>query len=300
MSLSRGDEPGSRDAGVWLLLAPYLVGLLVLFVIPGAATLGLAAFDYDLVRPPVFAGLDNFAELAADPVFAIVVRNTVAFVAVAVPMRLLAATALALTLHRSALRGGRLYRLAIFLPSVVPEVALAIAWLWILNPLFGPLNGMLAALGLGPVAWLTDPGATQAAIVLMSLLTIGEAFVIALAARRAIPSELHDMAVVDGGSPFAVVRSVTLPLMLPVLLLAALRDVVLAVQATYVPSLVVTDGGPPPYATTYGPLFVYEQAFEYLRYGHAAAATAIFVGLSCVVVALQLGVLRRWRRWAWA
>ena len=284
---------------MWLLLAPYAAGLVLLVVIPGIATLGLAAFEYDLVRPPSFAGLENFAGLASDPVFAIVVRNTVAFVAIAVPLRLVAATALALLLHRSAMRGGGLYRLAIFVPSIVPEAAFAIAWLWILNPLYGPLNGFLEGFGAGPVAWLTDPGTTQAAIVLMSLLTIGEAFVIAVAARRAVPRDLHDMAVVDGASSVAVIRNVTIPLMAPVLLLVALRDVVLAVQATYVPSLVVTDGGPPPYATTYGPLFVYEQAFEYLRYGYAAAATAIFIGVTCLLVALQIAVLRRWRHWAW-
>jgi multiple sugar transport system permease protein len=279
---------------------PYVVGLALLVGLPAALTVGLALFDYDLIQPPAFAGFDNVAALVGDDVFGIVARNSIIFVVVAVPLRLLVAVGLALLLHRGSLRGGGVYRLAIFLPVVVPETAFAIAWLWLLNPLYGPINTVVTGAGLGPVGWLTDPGSTQAAIVLMSCFTIGEAFVVAIAARRAIPAELHDMAVVDGASAAALLRHVTLPLMSPILLLLALRDAVLALQATFVPTLVITHGGPPPYATTFWPLFVYDQAFEYLRYGYAAAATAIFIAITCVIVVLQVRILRRWRHWAWA
>ena len=198
------------------------------------------------------------------------------------------------------MRGGSAYRVSVFLPIVVPEAALAIAWLWIFNPLHGPLNAGLTTLGVAPVAWLTDPGSTQWAMVLMSAFTIGEAFVIAVAARRSIPPDLYDMAVVDGATSPGLLRYVTLPLMLPILVLLVLRDVVVALQATFVPSLVITGGGPPPYATTYGPFFVYQQAFEYLRYGYAAAATVFFLIVTGVIVLLQVRLLRRWRHWAWA
>ena len=291
---------GREISGLWLLTLPYLVGLSALVVVPAVVTLILATFRFDLIQPPSFVGLDNFGSLLADDVFGIAVRNSILFLALAVPIRLVAVVGLALLLHRSSMRGGAVYRLAVFLPVVIPEVALAIAWLWILNPLFGPLNSILTGLGLAPVAWLTDPGAAQAAMVLISCFTIGEAFVIAVAARRSIPADLYDMAVVDGASSPALVRFVTLPMMLPVLLLLVLRDVVLVLQATLVPSLIVTGGGPPPYATTYGPLFIYQQAFEYLRYGYAAAATAVFLIVTIVIVLLQVRVLRRWGHWAWA
>jgi multiple sugar transport system permease protein len=287
-------------SGLWLLIFPYLVGLTALVVVPAALTLILAAFRYDLIQPPSFVGLGNLRALLADDIFGIAVRNSILFLAFAVPIRLVAVVGLALLLHRSTMRGGAVYRLAVFLPVVIPEVALAIAWLWILNPLFGPLNSILTGLGFVPVAWLTDPGAAQAAMVLICCFTIGEAFVIAVAARRSIPADLYDMAVVDGASSPALVRFVTLPMMLPVLLLLVLRDVVLVLQATLVPSLVVTGGGPPPYATTYGPLFIYQQAFEYLRYGYAAAATAVFLVVTILIVLLQVRVLRRWGHWAWA
>ena len=290
----------AETSGLVLLILPFLVGMAALVVVPAVVTLGLSTFRYDLIQPPSFVGLDNFRALLADDIFGIAVRNSILFLAFAVPIRLIAVVGLALLLHRSSMRGGALYRLAIFLPVVIPEVALAIAWLWILNPLFGPLNSILTGLGVAPVAWLTDPGAAQAAMLLIACFTIGEAFVIAVAARRSIPADLYDMAVVDGASSPALVRFVTLPLMLPVLVLLVLRDAVLVLQATLVPSLIVTGGGPPPYATTYGPLFIYEQAFEYLRYGYAAAATALFLGVTIVIVLLQVRVLRRWGHWTWA
>ena len=291
---------GRETSGLWLLILPYLLGLTALVVVPAVVTLVLAAFRYDLIQPPSFVGLDNVGRLLEDDIFGIAVRNSMVFLAFAIPIRLVAVVGLALLLHRSSMRVGAVYRLAVFIPVVIPEVALAIAWLWILNPLFGPLNSILTGLGLAPVAWLTDPGAAQAAMVLISCFTIGEAFVIAVAARRSIPADLYDMAVVDGASSPALVRFVTLPMMLPVLLLLVLRDVVLVLQATLVPSLIVTGGGPPPYATTYGPLFIYQQAFEYLRYGYAAAATALFLVVTVVIVLLQVRVLRRWGHWAWA
>jgi multiple sugar transport system permease protein len=291
---------GGETAGLLLLLLPYLVGIGALVVLPALLTLGLSTFEYDLIRPPNFIGFENFAGLLDDDVFRTVLRNSLLFLAIAVPLRLIAVVGLALLLHRTSMRGGSAYRAAVFLPVVVPEVAFAIAWLWILNPLTGPITVILSGLGLGHVPWLTDPGAAGAGMVLISLFMIGEAFVIAIAARRSIPPDLYDMAVVDGASSSALFRSITLPLMLPVLVLLLMRDSVLAMQVTFVPTLVITDGGPPPYATTYGPLFIYQQAFEYLRYGYAAAATAVFLALTGLVVLLQVQVLRRWGQWAWA
>jgi multiple sugar transport system permease protein len=109
---------------------------------------------------------------------------------------LLVVVALALALHPPSMRGGATYRMAVFLPVVIPEAAFAIAWLWILNPVYGPMNALLSAIGLGPVAWLTDRGAAQGAMVLISLFTIGEAFVVLLAA----------LALVSGGERLRVRR----------------------------------------------------------------------------------------------
>ena len=102
-------------------------------------------------------------------------------------------------------------------------------------------------------------------------------------------------AALEDATAWDVFRRVTLPLMAPVLALLVLRDTMLSLQFSFVPALVVTDGGPPPYATTYLPLFVYTNAFEYLRYGYAAAATLVMFVITAAIVFAQWQILRRWR-----
>jgi multiple sugar transport system permease protein len=210
-------------------------------------------------------------------------------------LRLVGALGLALLLHKR-FRGVGIYRTGAYLPTIVPDVASALLWLWILNPLYGPLNLFLGLFGDFTPAWLTNPASAQAAIVLMSLFQIGEGFVVALATRQEIPRELYEMAAIEGSWHLDVFRRVTLPMMAPTLLLLLFRDTVLSLQATFVPALIVTDGGPPPYATTYLPLFVYRNAFEYLRYGYAAAATLVMFLVTAMIVLVQARIVRRWRR----
>lgn len=277
-----------------IMLVPYVIGLAVLVALPAAITFGLALTEYDLVRAPRFAGLDNFYELWDDTVFWTAVRNSLMFILFAVPLRLIGAVALALLLHRR-FRGVAGYRTAGYLPSVVPDVAFALLWLWILNPLYGPLNLALGAAGGPTPSWLTDARAAQWAVIIMSLFTIGEGFVVAMATRQGIAGELYELGAVEGASPLHMLWRVTLPLMAPTLLLLLCRDTIFSFQANFVPALLVTGGGPE-YATTYLPLFIYRNGFEYLRYGYAAAATILMFLITALIVYLQYRIVKRWRR----
>jgi multiple sugar transport system permease protein len=239
-----------------------------------------------------------------DDVFSIALMNSLVFAAIAVPLRLAAALALALLLHRRA-RGVGAQRSATVLPTVIPDVAYGLIWLWLFNPIYGPINAFLriggdtpdtTAWGVLPPQWLTHPNDARAAIIVMSLFTIGEGFVVLLVTRQGLPSELYDLAALEDATAWSIFRRITLPLMAPVLLLLLARDTIFSLQATFVPALIVTDGGPPPYATTYVPLFVYRNAFEYLRYGYAAAATLTMFALTALIVLAQWRIVRRWRR----
>jgi multiple sugar transport system permease protein len=277
-----------------LMLAPYLFGIAVLTALPAIVTFALALFEYDLIRTPRFVAVDNFRDLADDEVFRISLRNSLMFIAYAVPLRLAGALALALLLHRR-FRGVAAYRTSAYLPSVVPDVAYALLWLWIFNPLYGPLNLVLQELGGWRPQWLTDPLHAQWAIIVMSLFLIGEGFLVALATRQSLPRDLYELAELESAKPWYVFGRVTLPLMAPTLLLLLFRDTIFSFQATFVPALIVTEGGPPQYATTYLPLFVYQNAFEYLRYGYAAAATLVMFAVTAAIVFLQYRIVRRWR-----
>jgi len=286
-----------------LMLAPYALGLVALVLLPAAVTLALAFTDYDLIRPPAWTGLGNLRMLADDPVFRIALTNSLGFAVVAVPLRLLVALGLALLLHRrTALVGAA--RTTAALPTAVPEIAYGLLWLWLFNPLYGPINQALrlgggnglTVLGRTPPQWLTDAVDARAAIVVMSVFTVGEAFIILLAARRSLPSQVYELAAIEDATAWDVFRRVTLPLLAPVLGLLLLRDMVASLSVSFVPALVVTDGGPPPYATTYLSLFVYRNAFEYLRYGYAAAATLVMLALTAAAVTVQWRLVRRAQR----
>ena len=280
--------------GIVTLLAPYVTGITLLIVVPAVITFVLSFYTYDLIRPAEFNGVGNFGDLLRDDVFRISVRNSLVYVLFAVPLRLIGAMVLALLLHKR-FRGSGAYRTAAYLPTVVPDVAYALLWLWILNPLYGPLNLFLGLFGDFTPAWLTNPAAAQAGIIIMSLFQIGEGFIVAMATRQSIPGELYELASIEGSGAWNSFRRITLPLMAPTLLLLLFRDTIFSFQANFVPAVIVTGGGPPPYATTYLPLFIYRNAFEYLRYGYAAAATLAMFVITGVIVFLQWRIVKRWR-----
>ena len=277
-----------------LMLAPYVIGALLLFIAPAAYSLALALTDADLLTPSRFIGLANFEELAFDDdIFPGVLWRSALFVAIAVPLRLAVATGLALLLHARA-RGARTGRTFAFLPSVVPDAAWAMIWLFLLNPIYGPVNWLLGLVGIAPVSWFSDGNAAFVAIVLMMAFTVGEAFIVALAARQELPEELYSVARLEGAGVWFVLRTVTLPLMAPVLALLATRDVAVSLQATFTATYLLTDGGPDR-ATLFLPIYSFDMGFELLRYGYASAMMLLgFLGCLAIGV-LQWRLIRRWR-----
>lgn len=270
------------------LASPYLLGLVLLVVLPAGAATVLAFTEFSGVQPPRFNGLDNIRRLVADRALWRSFGNTAIYIVVAVPLRLAAATAFALLLQQRS-RTAAVARPVAYLPTVVPDVAYALLWLWLLNPLYGPLAALFGTAGI-----LTEPWGARLALPAIAAFQIGEAFVVALAARRSISPSLYEAAAVDGASPWFTFSRLTLRLMAPVLALLALRDVILSLQVNFVPALLMTEGGPR-YATTYVPLYVYQTAFRYFRLGYASTIALTMFLLTVAVVLVQYRIARRWR-----
>ena len=142
-----------RRASGGVLAAPYLVGLVILIAVPTVAAIGLAFTEFSGIEAPRWSGFDNIRRLFGDEGFLRALGNSLIYILIAVPVRLAVAVAFALLLERRS-RGVGAARAIAFLPSVVPDVAYALLWLWLLNPLYGPLS--LALGGLSP-EFLTDP-----------------------------------------------------------------------------------------------------------------------------------------------
>jgi multiple sugar transport system permease protein len=274
------------------MLLPYLLGTLLLVALPALMSAGLAFTSYDALSPPVFVGFANFRLLAADPMVTTAFANSFVFILLAVPLRILGALALALLLFRPR-RGVGGYRAAVYVPTVIPDVAYALIWLWIFNPLFGPVNVALDALGLPMPAWLAEAETARYPFVVMSLFQIGEGFVVLLAALRGLPRETFDAGAVDGAGRWAAFRYLTLPLMLPWLVLLTFRDVILSFQYTFTPSFVMT-GGDPYYSTLFLPLLTYEEAFDRFRFGPGSALMLlVFLASAAIIAAVYLLFRRR-------
>ncbi len=283
----------TRHRGALLLLATYLIGGALLVVLPAALTFALSLTEYDLLTSPRFTGLENFGELLDDRILRTALLNSLLFLALAVPLRLAAAVGMALLLHRRA-RGRAAQRTAVYLPTVVPDVAFALLFLFLLNPVYGPVNALLGGLGLPQPEWLSTPAGAMASVVIVAAFTVGEGFVVALATRQELPEELYDLARLEGSGTRHTLRRVTLPLMRPTLALLAFRDTAFALQVSFVPALIVTGTGPDR-ATLFLPQFIYGAAFEELRYGYAAAVTLTLFALTALIVAAQARVLRAGR-----
>ena len=292
----RSRRPGGGVARyritLYLLLTPYLTGIAVLVVLPVALSFGLAFTAYDGLSAPEWNGLANFRELLRDQLFGIAVRNSLAFVALTVPLRVVIALSLALLLNRPR-RGVGLYRVAVYVPSVVPSVAYALIWLWIFNPRYGPLNLVLGSLGLPTPAWLVDSATALPAIAFTALFQIGEGFVVLLAGLKAIPEDCYHASALDGAGRAATLRYITLPLLAPWLLLLTIRDIIVSAQSTFTPGLLMTGGGPY-YATLFVPLLMYETAFDRFRFGQGAAMTVLLLGVVGALILLTYRAVGGW------
>jgi multiple sugar transport system permease protein len=274
------------------LLTPYLLGTLVLVAVPAGLSLVLSFTYFDGTAPPFWIGLQNFREIASDPLLWISLGNSLYFIILAVPLRVLGALLLALLLNRPR-RGTGVYRAAVYLPTVVPDIAYALIWLWVLNPFYGPLNKALALFGLDGPAWLVNPDTARLAFVMMALFQIGEGFVIMLAGLKGIPGEYYEAAEIDGGNWRQLFRYITLPFLTPWLVLLTFRDLILSFQYTFTPSVIMT-GGDPYYATLFLPLLIFEEAFDRFRFGPGSAMMLLMFLVTLGLLWLLYRLFKGW------
>lgn len=285
---------GRYERGARLLGAPFLVGAVLLVLGPAVVTLGYAFTTYDGLSPATFNGLGTFRDVLADPELHNALRSTAVFLVLAVPLRVLGGLLLALLADGKGRAAGAT-RVAVFAPSVIPDPATALIWLWVINPFYGPLGALLRLGGQTPGPVLLDPWGARLTIVALSVFALGEGFLVTLAARRELPDELYDAARVEGARPLMRFRRITLPLLAPVLLLLAARDVLMSMQNALVPTLLLTRGGPLD-ATKTLPLLVYERGFREGELAEGAALAVLTLALGVAAFAAAWGALRLLRR----
>jgi len=278
-----------------LLLMPAAALLTAVVVLPALRVVELSVTRTELAEGVVlrFAGALPYLRLWDDSRFWEAIRNTAVFTSASVALETALGISFALALDQR-FRGRRFVRAGMLLPWALPTAVMALAWAWIFNDAFGVANDILVRLGVleRPVAWLGVPATAMAALVLADVWkTTPFVALIVLAGLQGIPAEVHEAARVDGLGAWARFRHVTLPLLVPTLLVAVLFR---GVQAYAAFDLVyVMTGGGPGGATETVSLYAFQNYFRYLDFGYGSAVAVAGVLLAGATAALALRLLGR-------
>ena len=275
----------------WGFLAPSALHLLIFTAGPLAFTLWVSLHDWDLLRVDrPFVGLGNYLELGRDPLFWKALANT-ALYALYVPVSMALALGAALILDQP-LRGMKALRAIVFLPTVVSFVAIAVVWQWIFNVDYGLLNYLLRVVHLPGVDWLGNPKTALIAVMIVSAwVQLGYQMVIYLAGLQGIPAHLQEAATLDGATPWARFRYITLPLLRPVTVYLFVTGIIWSFQV-FTLVYVMTEGGPV-HATDVLVYRIYQNAWEFRRMGYASAMSWVLFAILLGLTLLQWRVLNR-------
>jgi multiple sugar transport system permease protein len=277
---------GKRAIIGYVFISPFILGFLLWFLIPAAIAVWLTFTDWNLIRPPRFIGVDNIVKLLNDSLFWQSLKVTSIYTLVSVPLGLFFGFCLALLMNTK-VRGIAIFRTLYYLPSIVPAVASAVLWAWILNTEFGLLNVLLRYFGLPKVRWLQDPEWALTALIVMSLWGLGSTMIIYLAGLQGIPETFYEAAKIDGAGRWAQLRHVTIPLISPVIFFNLIIGIIASFQV-FTAGFLLTDGGPQN-ATLFYVLYLYRNGFQYLNMGYAAALAWV---LFFIIMLLTLFVFK--------
>lgn len=291
----RGGVARSEALWGWLWISPWAVGFVVFLVGPMIASFYLSLTSYDLIGPPRFVGLENYmtALTGQDELFWPSLGRTVLFVAVTVPLGVAGSLGMALLLNQT-FRGIAVFRTMFYLPSLVPPVAAALIWAWMLQPSFGIVNYLLRSVGIPGPPWMTSPNWALPSVIVIALWGSlgGPRMLIFLAALQDVPQELTEAAKIDGANALQRFWNVTVPLISPVIFFNMVLGVI-ASFSVFTIAYIATDGGPA-YATWFYVLHLFQNAFSYLRMGYASALAWILFALLLAFTFTQFRLARKW------
>ena len=273
-----------------LFISPWLVGFAIFTAYPIAASLYYSMCRYRVLSPPEFVGLANYAKLAHDEYFWKALGNTV-FMLIEVPLGVIFGLGIALLLNQK-LKGMAFFRTVFYLPAVVPVVASAMVWLWVLNPQYGLLNDFLGKLGLPALPWLASPAWSKPSMIMMDLWAVGAGMIIYLAALQGVPEQLYEAAELDGASGWQKIRHVTIPQVSPVIFYLSIMGIIGAFQY-FTQTFIMTQGGPDN-STLFYALYLFQNAFERFKMGYACAMAWVLFILTLGATLVIFKTSARW------
>ncbi len=290
----------ASDLTGYLFLLPYLALFSTFLLLPLGYGLWLSVMQYEMVspemlaqQPPKFVGLANYREALGDPYFWKALGATFRFVVMTSPLTILLALALALAISTVPDRRQHLYRLAIFMPTMITISVAGLLWRWLYSTQFGVFNAILLKLDLvdHPVPFLTDIHLAMKSIVGMTLWwTLGGPLIILLAGIRQIPDVYYEAAALDGATGWRRTFHITLPLLKPILLFAVVLNIIGAFQVFGQPYIIT--GGGPERSTLVLVQYIYVTSFLNFRLGYGAAMSWLLFLLIAGFSVIQFRLMR--------
>jgi multiple sugar transport system permease protein len=281
-----------------LFALPWIVGFGIFQLYPIIASAYYSFTEYNLFKPPVWVGLENYRELFNDERFFKSMYNTLFMTVIGVPLGLFFALICALALNTPS-RLQPLYRAIVYLPTIVPIVAATYLWRWMLNAQYGYINAILGRIGLGQPLWQEDATWTKPALLFIGLWTVGGTTIIFLAALKEVPQSYYEAAEIDGANWWSKFWNITWPAISPVTLFQLVIGVIGSLQyftQAYLfaqERLNTPSGGPSDSLLMYG-MYIFQNAFSYLNMGYASALAWILFVVSLACTLVILGFAGRW------
>ena len=267
-----------------LFVSPWIIGFLVFTLFPICSSLYYSLCDYQVIKDPVFIGLDNYKMLFQDKTFLKAMSNTVYMIIFGVPITTFIAVAVSIIMNNKKLKYTGPFRVAFFIPTLVPTVVACLLWIWVMQPETGIINRLLSYIGIQGPGWLSSMFWSKPALIIMMVWTCGNAIIIY------IPDSLYESAALDGAGFFRQTMSVTIPLLRSTILYNVVT-LIIAVFQWFAEPYIMTNGGPDNQTMFYS-LYLYQNAFSYFKMGYASAMAWILLLIALGIILVLFKVFR--------
>ena len=278
----------------YLFISPWMIGFIVFFLGPIIASLFLSFTRWNIVGDPTWVGLDNYVTIFTEDLrFKKSVEVTLTYSLLYLPLEVMCGIGLAVLMNLK-LRGIGIFRTIFYMPSVVPQVAAALVWVWMLNQRYGVINTLLRNVGVNGPNWLGSPHYVLPSLILIALWGVGGSAIIYLAGLQNIPQVMYEAATVDGANAFQKFFRITLPLLSPTIFFQLVLGLI-GVFQTFTPAFIAAgETGGPLQSGLFYMLYIYNRGFISLRMGYASALAWIMPLFILVVTVIVLRSSRYW------
>ena len=281
------------NAVAYLLMAPWLVGFIGMWLIPAIISIYYSFTDFNLLNDPKIIGFANYARaFTQDETFVQALKVTFLYVLVLVPLRLAFALFVAMLLNKKH-KGLGLYRTLYYVPSIIGgSIAVSVVWKQIFGNK-GVVMTLLFVFGIQQTtSFLGNPKTALSVIILMGVWQFGSSMLIFLSALKQIPYTLYESAMVDGAKPSYTFFRITLPMLTPTIFFNLILQIINGFRV-FTESYVITDGGPLDSTLSYV-LYLYRRAFTYFDMGYSCALAWILVAIIAVFTVIIFKTQKNW------